>query len=254
MIKFVTIVFLLAGTNGQYYIPHVVQQPYFYQAPQFYNPLPQLFQPPVFYQQPLPYNNPHIQKSIPQVQSRTYEDLSPKSPIGVVPENFRGFGYHTNFDDGATSTVVFFNGPQRLNSNTNTKTSVTVASDSLDPQNKENLDNATGRIGKSIANPTDSFAMIKSFLNHPNLLGNGINYFTADFSAPGYPASTIPLNPSTTTTERVKEATESISTTETSVSSTTESSEATTVSSESESTEDADQNVTTEQINDTTTI
>lgn len=64
--------------------------------------------------------------------TKTTETQAERNEAMFSPRDFGGFGYRTTYDDGASSTVVFFNGAHA--NPINVRNSVTVGSDILDPQ------------------------------------------------------------------------------------------------------------------------
>lgn len=170
---------------------HPVQAQYFYSAPQlqpfpqdFHRSfLPQVIPPPNFYNFPA-----RTVINFPQNPAVTsYYNAPPPPPQGA---EFRGFGYHTDYQDGATSTVYFLTGPQSANfrnfqdfpsfikkaQETPVEKSMSLASDILDA-------NAVPDVPREIQKILQPEDFEKLFTNNIN----GVtNFYT-------YPADTVPL-------------------------------------------------------------
>ncbi|XP_060516018.1 uncharacterized protein LOC132695648 [Cylas formicarius] len=138
----------------------------------FYTPPPHIFtpfvpnvyyQPSQYLQQPVlpetyhvPSLNYHSQHSEQQYLPQTQRVISKTQPLrSDEPSNsYKGFGYHTKYDDGATSSVVFFTGgiPEpNIANNGQRKEIITVASDGIDPQVPKGIEDTINEI---FANPT----------------------------------------------------------------------------------------------------
>lgn len=118
-----------------------VFNPFQFPPPQFnIQSLPRqvVYQQP-FYTQPQQFNQ--------QIRIKSSSQPSAAVPLvipsllqqpGFPPNELLGFSYRTNFGNGAASTVVFFQGgfPQDFGF---VKNSITVASDSLDPQKTQEV-------------------------------------------------------------------------------------------------------------------
>lgn len=149
-----------------------VFDPFLYNQPQFYSPpfpQPSFNLPPVLRFQPTiqqPYG-PNIiaqqevdQKFIKQASPPTTEKTDIQQTLPTVqlplhgfrqsgpsafPNDFLGYSYRTQFADGATSTVVLFQGghPHDI---ALTRNRITVASDSLDPQKTKDAEQSIQKI------------------------------------------------------------------------------------------------------------
>ncbi|XP_030748818.1 uncharacterized protein LOC115876910 [Sitophilus oryzae] len=109
----------------------------------------------------------------------------PKS-LSIPTDTYRGYGYHTKFDDGASSAVVFFSGPPLLQeSPQNSKEYITVASDSISsevPQIEQRLNgilnDPTENNHKKQGDIYSSLApLIKSLIENPQPLSNVFRFY-----------------------------------------------------------------------------
>lgn len=110
------------------------------------SPFQQFIQPQLYYQTPIiptPFAQQQIQA--PKSPSTSPKPQQPAAITHKIPNIYRGFGYHTAYDDGASATVVFFSGPQPNDQR------ITLASDMLDPQSSKDV---SKKISEAIAGGT----------------------------------------------------------------------------------------------------
>lgn len=202
---------MLHASNGQY-----VQWSYNYNVPppQIYH-TPQIIPPQFFHQTPIiprhqsrintyqapfqfpPYTPVYTPAAIPAPfikhvpQTISYPSPIQRAQLAPTSKNYRGFGYNTVYDDGATSTVVFFSGLPSDNVLRNQNERVTVASDSLDPQQARNIEEKiqsifqAGRsqsaLGRSLdSHETNLASLVRSLIENPQTLNGLVHFYATD--------------------------------------------------------------------------